>query len=112
MKGLEENIQMLEEWLKTQSNAIEWNNVLIGDESSLYNEGKLQIKKEKLNTLSAFKPIFKSLMAKGFSWVNLSAVGVLNGELIVCVEKPNDSGRVPQGKTSVNFSGSAIELKI
>jgi len=41
MKGLKEHIQLLGEWLKTQSNAVEWNSVLIGDESSLYDEGKL-----------------------------------------------------------------------
>jgi len=42
----------------------------------------------------------------------LSAIGVLKGELIVCVEKPNKSGAVPPDKTSVNYSGSAVELKI
>ena len=112
MNGLEENIQLLGKWLKTQSNAAEWNSVLIGDESNLYDEGKLHINKEKLNTLNEYKPTFESLMNKGFSWLNLSAVGVLNGVLIVCVEKPRKSGTVPLGKTSVNFSGSAVELII
>ena len=110
MNALEEKIQLLGDWLKTQKNVADWENVLIGDESSLYGDGNLNIEKAKLKTIEEYSSTFEALLTKGFSWLNLSAVGVLDGDLIVCVETPNNSGSVPKEKTSINFSGSAIEL--
>lgn len=110
MKDLEDNIQQLAGWLKTQSTVADWSKVLVGEESDLYKNGKLSINEEKLKTIEQFKPIFESLLKKGYSWLNLNAVGVLNGDLIICVEKPNKSGSIPKEKLSINFSGSAVEV--
>lgn len=55
-----------------------------------------------------FAPRFRTLLASGYSWINLSAYGVFRSALIVGLELPRERGDVPEGFTSVNYSGPSI----
>ena len=52
---------------------------------------------------------FESLLALGSAWLNLSALGVLDEELLVCVELPRDPVGA-YGRTSVNLSEPPLDL--
>jgi hypothetical protein len=50
---------------------------------------------------------FEELLHQGYSWINLTAAGIVDGELIVIVEVPRTSGGVPADRVAVNLSGPA-----
>lgn len=64
---------------------------------------------EALCPVSRFEERFRSLLTAGYSWINLSAYGLFRGDLIIGVELPNEPGGVPPGRTSVNYSGPALD---
>jgi hypothetical protein len=63
-----------------------------------------------LRTTSKFAPEFEKLTAAGYSWVNVTALGILNETLILGVEKPR-SAAGPGVPTSVNYSGPYIDVE-
>lgn len=63
------------------------------------------IDKSKIIDRYSYADRFDELLGAGYSWLNLSIIGILNEELIVGIEIPRESSGVPAGKTSVNMSG-------
>jgi hypothetical protein len=57
-----------------------------------------------MHSVTDYEARFETLLVTGYSWLNLSALGVFDGELLVCVELPRDSVGA-YGRTSVNLSG-------
>lgn len=55
-------------------------------------------------SIEAYRPRFTELCTRGWPWINLSAVGLLDGALLLSIEVPNME---PGGSrwTSVNLSG-------
>jgi len=56
-----------------------------------------------LYDLIEFSEPFASLISEGYTWLNMSGLGLLGNTLIVSIEKPCSNSHCPQ--TSVNFSG-------
>ena len=55
-----------------------------------------------------YEKIFDELLNKGYSWINLNCMGVLDGCLVLCVELPHSVGNTPREKVQVNYSGPCI----
>lgn len=106
MTTLQNHIEHLEDWLKENNPNSIWDGILIGDESDIYCEGKISSDLDnKLLTPSQYESKFISLLNGGYSWLNLSAVGISEGKLIICVEKPAHSSGLKSEQVSINFSG-------
>jgi len=83
----------------------DFSNILVGFYSDYELEGI-----QALNTIEAFSPNFLKAINSGYSWVNVSALGVTGGKLVVLVECPSYTENLFKGKTSINYSGSSIEI--
>ena len=51
---------------------------------------------------------FDELLSKGYDWINMNAMGILNNSFIVQIAFPIKSLNAPRGIVSVNYSGPAI----
>jgi len=61
-------------------------------------------------TVSEFTSRFDQYLRAGYSWVNLSAYGLLGSQLVLGVElPPRGPSNVPVGLTAVNYSGPASD---
>jgi hypothetical protein len=69
------------------------------------------IPRSALKTVESYASKFERLLAAGYSWINLSALGVLDGHLLVCVELPREPVGIPAGRTSVNLSGPPLDAQ-
>ena len=58
-----------------------------------------------LHCVEDFAPRFDALVQQGYSWINLSVYGLYEQDLVFGIELPSESGLVPVGATSVNYSG-------
>ena len=109
MSLLTEHLARLEDWLRRSGEAPTWTGVRFV-ESSHYGPTDT-IPTSALRTVEAFEPRFEALFQAGYSWINLSALSVLDGALLVSVELPRDTSSVPHGLTSVNLSGPPLDSK-
>ena len=62
-----------------------------------------------VSTPATYAPRFDELLRAGYSWINLSCYGILDGVAVIAVELPRSVAGVPNGKTSVNVSGPPID---
>ena len=69
------------------------------------------IPRSALKTVESYATRFERLLAAGYSWINLSALGVLDGHLLVCVELPREPVGIPAGRTSINLSGPPLDAQ-
>ena len=67
-----------------------------------------RVTRESLVTPEEYEQQFHTLVQAGYSWINLSLYGVHEDSLVVGIELPSESSKVPPGKTSITFSGPAI----
>lgn len=102
MKTLEEYFDNLSKWLSSHGGP-DWNDVFFSEDLRINPFKKISLKQGEFSTLSEFSVRFSELLEEGHNWLNLSALGVLNGTLIVGVEKPTKNAGSPT--TSVNLSG-------
>ena len=110
MNELKDYIEGLEKWLLSNKPIPEWDTVLIGDESDFYQEGKLKIEIKLLSSIDGYEQKFTDLLNDGYSWINLSAIGVQNKHLLVCVEKPAYPSGAGKEQISINYSGALNAL--
>ena len=107
MTTLQNQLAQLQFWLRQSDKDTEWNGVLIGEEKNIFDDGKIVNNLVSvLSTVEEFEPTFNELVNSGFSWINLSSIGVFKNKLVVCVEKPSYVAGVSKEQLSINFSGS------
>lgn len=111
MSVLTENLSRLEEWLRRSDDAPTWTGARFVESRNIQYGRTDTILMSTLRTVEAFEPRFEALLQAGYAWINLSALGVLGGELLVSVEVPRDTSSVPYGRTSVNLSGPPLDSK-
>jgi hypothetical protein len=63
-----------------------------------------------VSTPATYARRFEELLGAGYSWINLSCYGILDGVAVIAVELPRSTAGVPKGKTSVNVSGPPIDV--
>jgi len=79
-------------------------------ESLRYGSDQLPCEVGRTFTVDEYRVRFTELCSQGWSWINLEAVGLLQGMLLLHVQPPP---RTPEGTswTSVNMKGPAVALK-
>ena len=110
---LQEQIALLIAWIEQREKCPAWERIRILDTTHpdvcwKPEIGGWQITRKSLVTPEDYEQQFETLAHAGYSWINLSLYGVYEGSLIVGIELPSEPGKVPPGKTSINFSGPAI----
>ena len=90
-----------------------WHRVLLLDTSDprVHRDHGWTVPKDVLVTVAGFAPRFEALLLMGYSWVNLSAYGIFDNDLIVGLELPREAVGVPAGLTSVNYSGPSFSAE-
>lgn len=102
MGALEDHFKSLSGWLKSRG-VPAWNHLLFAEDLKVVPFSKQIIEANKLHSLEEFSDRFEELLEEGHNWLNLTALGVLDGTLIVAIEKPKANAGSPT--TSVNQSG-------
>lgn len=87
----------------------EWQGVLITERVEHGEAGRV-LAVGPLQRADDFAPRFADLVRSGWPWVNLHALGILDGQLVVSVEVP---AAAPTGAhpTSVNMSGFSNHVR-
>lgn len=103
------HLERLATWLRRDGRAPPWRVVRLVESGAIKWSAISTIPRGALHSVADYETRFGALLAMGYSWINLSALGVIDGELLVCVELPRDpTGAF--GHTSVNLSGPAFDL--
>ena len=102
MNEIEFYIEKLVSRIKEDQSCPEWLVIKI-TEKLKYEDGIPAVRLGQLSNVYDYQARFTELIANGYSWINLTALGVHEGVLVVGVELP--SNRVGCPKPSVNISG-------
>jgi hypothetical protein len=102
MSALEDHFDSLSGWLRSRG-VPAWDDVLFAEDLSVSPFSKQQIEEGRFHSLEGFAGRFDELLNEGHNWLNLSGLGLLDGSLIVAIEKPRANAGSPT--TSVNQSG-------
>lgn len=102
MGALEERFESLSAWLKSRGFPA-WDTVLFVEDLSVSPFLKQVVEENRLYSLEGFAGRFDELLNEGHNWLNLGVLGILDGILIVALEKPKANAGSPT--TSVNQSG-------
>jgi hypothetical protein len=104
MPQLSDFVQKLESFVREVMPTAQWRQVQFIESSSVdYSEPVPCVSAAELMTVEAFQRPFESALHSGYAWVNLTALGVLDGSLVVALERPRATTGALQ--TSVNMSG-------
>jgi hypothetical protein len=103
--SLAHHLRRLEAFLKNLPDAPEWSRVLIVERLGIAPGASTKVARSSLHDASNFAERFDEFARRGYSWINLSGSGVLNGALIVSVVTPTRSSGIPFEHVSVNLSG-------
>ena len=102
MESLEDHFEKLGASLKSQG-VPAWEKVLVAEDLHIYPFSRQSIERSAFHELHDFSGRFEELQREGHNWLNLSGLGVLDGVLIVTIEKPKANAGSPT--TAVNHSG-------
>ncbi len=102
MDLLNEHFERLKQFLKERGFP-EWGDVLFVEDLFIDAGSKQIIKKSQFQNFNDYKARFQTLVSKGYSWVNLSGLGLIGNTLVVAVEKPSKA--YSEAVTSINLSG-------
>ncbi|MGH7329025.1 MAG: hypothetical protein ACREJX_11810, partial [Polyangiaceae bacterium] len=111
-------VARLQQWLATCSGFPGWEDVRIieigrGPHYEKIGDGPhaWRVAESVLHTIDGYATRFDGLLGAGYSWINLSCYGILDGVAILAVELPREPVGAPRGKTAVNFSGPPQDVK-
>lgn len=74
-------------------------------------EGRCRVKAAVLHSPEEYAPRFEELLTRGYDWINLTQVGIQDGQLIVRVELPQQTTAAAVGRTSVRLWGVTNRVK-
>ena len=105
MAELDEHLLRLKSFVDGMSNMPPWTQIQIAVASDVSYSGPVPcVCADKLHTLERYRGTFQGLLRAGHPWLNLTALGVAAGTLVVAVELPQTMPSFG-GRTSVNLSG-------
>lgn len=108
MSSLAIHLDRLSAWLRRENRAPPWRAVLLIEAGDVAWGAVASISRHAVRSSIEYEDRFEALLAAGYAWLNLSALGVLDEDLLVCVELPRDSVGA-YGRTSVNLSGPPLD---
>jgi hypothetical protein len=108
MTQLADFAQKLESFVQEWRPTVEWHELRFIESSEVdYSKPIPCVSAAELMTMEDFQHRFESALHSGYPWVNLTALGVLEGMLVVALERPRTGTGALQ--TSVNMSGPTRE---
>jgi hypothetical protein len=81
----------------------QWNDIRLTEDVDLGADA-LPVRLGRLYSVDEYRARFTELATRGWSWMNLNAIGILEGKLILEVHVPRDPPRGAKW-TSINMSG-------
>ena len=96
-------INSLKNWLVSEWGVPLWKEVLLIEDAT-FDPDPLRIEVGECFSLDAYQIRFQELLGRGYSWINLSALGFFEQAMLIHVEYPN-SEYGNASNTRVNFSG-------
>jgi hypothetical protein len=109
VSSLADHLERLSAWLRRDGTAPRWRGVRLIEAKDVVWGAVSMIPESATRSMSEYEARFDALLAVGYAWLNLSALGVLAGQLLVCVELPRDPVGA-YGRTSVNLSGPPLDM--
>lgn len=95
-------VAALEGWQATAT----WKSIRIAEAAEVrHRRNSVQIPRRILRSPEEYAARFEHHLRAGFSWINLSAAGIIEGTLIVLIETPHRSSGTPAEHVAVNLSG-------
>jgi hypothetical protein len=86
-----------------------WSRVLIVEDDDVERANGLRIRRSALKTPEEYAPYYDALLDAGYPWINMNAFGIVNGALLIVIERPRYTISAPRSKASVNFSGPSTQ---
>lgn len=110
---LQKSFKRLIDFAKSNGFSQPWEKVYIVEDKSIkrfFNSDKKdEIPKSAFKEFSDYEKYFdENLLKQGYSWINLSLLGILNGDLILTIQIPNYNNHLEF--TYVNLSHSNTEI--
>jgi hypothetical protein len=105
---LDRNLNLLISFFPQWSNWLSWSQVLFLESTSFIDNNVFKFPRSALIPTREYAERFNELLDKGYSWINMNALGVWKDSLIVVIELPSYDNNIPRGKVSINFSGPVI----
>ena len=114
MRSLSFHLDRLYACLARARPDLRWREVALVDAPQTDREGTtLRVPRTALMRPEQFASRFDEYLHRGYSWINLSAAGVVSGILVVIVQVPARASGAPPSATSVNLSGpERIQLEL
>lgn len=116
MTEIEAHFSSLTRFIREQCGAPEWGKVFFLESSDVKYEasnevwgGYMRVPRMALRPMHEYHERFDSLLNQGYSWINLNAAGIFDGNLLVIVEIPNYKSGTPRNKVAVNLSGPSLK---
>jgi len=104
MATLAKHVSRLTSWLEGIGVTRNWSTVLLVDDKAVFDGSKLRIDPEELKTEDGYTARYDELVAAGYSWIHLNALGTLDATLVVTVAWPRDSSGVGVEHIAMNVS--------
>ncbi len=108
---LADHVSALFVWLREHHQVPAFDEIVVldtSDASVRYAAGWL-VPGSALRSVPEFSERFDRYLRAGYSWVNLSAYGLLGTRMVLGIELPRASVGARAGATSVNYSGPAMD---
>jgi len=108
MSKIEEQLQRLDAWLASQGETPSWDGHVLAERAHIETDatGTLRLVLPCDPVIPAeYSARLEQLMRLGPSWVNLSAIGLMKGRLVVSVEWQNPAVGVSVTDVAINLSG-------
>jgi hypothetical protein len=116
MSEIDAHFLSLTRFIKEECAASEWRNVFFAESAEIEYEptdevwgGYIRLKRMALKPMGKYRERFEALLDQGYSWINLNAAGIFDGNLLVVVELPNYKSGNPRNRVSVNLSGPSLK---
>lgn len=116
MSDIDAHFLNLMRFIREQCAAPEWENVFFAESSEIKYEssdelwdGYIRVPRMALMPMDEYCERFDALLDQGYSWINLNAAGIFDGNLLVVIELPNYKTGIPRNKVSVNLSGPSLK---
>ena len=112
MSELSDSLQGLFDFLEGRGLSPPSRNVRIaeiGRGAAFDEQGRLRVRRHELREASEYKGRFQELTGMNLPWINMNCYGVFNDLLIIVIETSTTSAE-SLSRTSINYSGPAIEI--
>ena len=93
--------------IKADRKCPDWSEIKI-TENIRYEEHFAVVDWRQLNSVKDYQARFTELCMSGYTWINLTAIGIQKSILVVVVELPNNAVGCP--KPSINISGFSTQV--